>query len=59
MVNSFPYFIDPIVPIDSFRQAVTQLQAANLNVKLSEYEGVGHATPLEMRIAILEEFMQF
>ena len=46
---------DAIVPIDTVRHAVSQLQASNLNVTLSEYEGVGHATPLAMRTAIQQE----
>ncbi len=46
---------DPIVSVQSARQAVEQLLAANHDVELCEYESVGHAVPAEMRANIRDE----
>jgi len=46
---------DPIVPVARAREATKQLSSAELDVELREYEGVGHAVPLEMRKAVFDD----
>jgi len=50
--------MDPIVPIAGAREATKQLLSAGINVELREYEGVGHAVPLEMRKAIFDDICE-
>lgn len=48
---------DPIVPVDTARQAAERLRAAQVAVELRTYAGVGHAIPAEMRTALHQDMV--